>query len=128
MASIFNRSQQIIDGVVIVKFNLISKDAGDSALISKFGDIVIDPSGLFGDPSDLTFPQFLVQAGDPVPFFERQEIKAIFKSSPLPILVTERQANLWGNAIATRLANAMISLRGLGTGTDTVTMNNQVTF
>lgn len=128
MASTFNRSQQVIEGMVIVKFNLIAKDAADSALVDKFGDIMINPSGLFNDPVDPTFPQFLVQAGCLVPFFEQQEIKALFKSSILPIAVLERQANLWGNAIATALANAMIALRALGTVTDTTTMDVQVTF
>jgi len=128
MASEFNRDQEIIDGAVIVKITLVSKDAGDSALVQKFGDIVINPTGEFNDPSDITFPQFYVNAGDPIYFFQRQEIMAIFKDSLLALPVLERQANLWGNNISTQIQNAMIALRALGTATDTTTMNTSVSF
>jgi len=126
MASSINRNQEVVDGAVIVKITLISKDAGDSLLIQKFGDIVINPTGTFDDPADVTFPNFYVNAGEPVCFYHRQEIMAIFKDYKLSLPVLERQANLWGDAITLQIQNAMISLRALGTGTDTTTMNTAV--
>ena len=120
MTSTISRVQKIEERVITVSIKLVSKDAADNTFIQKFGDIIIDPSGFFNDPNDVTFPKFNVSAGDPIPFYTNQEIRAIFADPSLTIETLQRQANLWGDAIELKIQNAMISLRAK---TDTTTLN-----
>ena len=125
MASQLTRTQTLVDGVITVQISLPAKDATDSSLIQKFGDIQINPSGYFSDPSDSTYPKFMVMAGKPVNFYTEGSITALFANDTLAIADLERRATLWGNAIQLAIQNAMTSLRAL---TDTVTSTTNITI
>lgn len=120
MASTINRNQQLIGRSVIINITLTAKDVTDSALIQKFGDIIINPSGNFSDPNDNTYPPFYVNAGDPVPFFTNQVIRATFEDDLLDLAALQKKANLWGDAISLAIENALTALRAL---VDTTTEN-----
>lgn len=123
MTSTIKRVQSIDKRVVSVSIQLIAKDAADSLLIDKFGDILIDPSGEYSDPNDLSYPKFRVYAGDPVPFYTQQVVRAIFSDTTLTLEDLQRRANLWGDAITLKIQNAMIALR---TKEDDVTTSTTV--
>lgn len=125
MASIIRRKQTPVSRVITVLIELVSKDASDDALIKKFGDIMINPSGSYGDPSDGTYPKFIVQAGNPVAFFTQQTITATFVNDTLDVLALQKQANLWGDAIVLDIQNKMIALRAFE---DTSTIDTTVTI
>jgi len=125
MATQIIRQQTLTDRIITVKISLSAKDAGDDALIKKFGDIKINPSGDFGDPNDGTYPKFRVTAGDSVLFFSVGEIKAMFADDSLNILDLQKRADLWGDSIQLAIQNAMTALRALSdstTSTTTVTI------
>jgi len=125
MASTIHRTQQLIGRTVIVQLALTAKDIGDSALIQKFGDIVINPSGDFIDPNDGTYPPFYVNAGNPVSFFTEQVIRATFEDDTLSLDALQKKANLWGDAIILAIQNAMVALRA---DTDSTTLDTTVSI
>lgn len=125
MASIINRKQELINRSIKVTIELIQKDISDSALIKKFGDIVINPSGDFGDNNDSTYPKFNVQAGDPIKFFENGSITYTFEDSTLDIDALQKKAKLWGDSISLSIQNGLVSLRALN---DSSTMDNNITI
>lgn len=125
MAISVERKQALIGRTIQIVIELVSKDAGDNALIDKFGDIIINVSGSFNDPSDNTFPAFYVNAGKPVPFFKNNIIQTIFEDDILTLPVLQRQATLWGNSIMLQIQNSMTALRAL---TDSTTMDTTVTI
>jgi hypothetical protein len=125
MATTITREQVLSDRVITVKIFLASKDAGDDALIKKFGDIKINPSGEFGDPNDAAYPQFRVDAGEAVLFFTVGEVKAVFANDTLTILDLQKRADLWGDKIQLDIQNAMTALRAF---TDTTTSTTTITI
>jgi hypothetical protein len=123
MASSIQRTTKLIDGGISVEIRLVAKDAADDALIQKFGDIEINPSGQFGDPLDLTYPKFKVTAGDPVAFYTVGVVRALFQDDTLQLADLQKRAKLWGDAITLSIQNSMISLRALSdtsTGVSTI--------
>ena len=68
MTSTIRRKQELSKRSITVTISLESKDSADSALIEKYGDIQINPSGYFNDPNEVSYPKFLVEAGDIVYF------------------------------------------------------------
>lgn len=125
MASTIRRKQTPVGRSILVEFTLIAKDAADTALIAKFGDITIDPSGDFNDPNDNTFPAFNVSAGDPVLFFTDQAIRATFVDDTLEWAALQRKAELWGDQISLNIQNAMTALRALD---DDITLDTTITI
>ena len=125
MATQITREQVLSDRVITVKISLTSKDAQDDALIKKFGDIKINPSGTFADPNDSSYPAFRVEAGEPVLFFTNGEVKAVFANDALSTADLQKRADLWGDKIQLTIQNAMIDLRDL---TDTTTSVTVVTI
>ena len=126
MATQITRTQILTDRVITVTISLTAKDATDDALVKKFGDIQITPSGYFGDPSDSTYPSFMVNAGtEPVDFFTAGSVVATFANDTLAIADLQKRALLWGNAIQLAIQNAMIALRAM---TDTTTSTSVVTI
>ena len=125
MAIEVERKQELIERTIQIVIELVSKDATDNALVDKFGDIIINVSGAFSDPTDSTFPAFYVNAGKPVSFFKAQKIQTIFEDDILTLPVLQRQATLWGNSIMLQIQNAMTALRAL---TDSTTMDTTVTI
>ena len=125
MTSTIHRNQQIINRSIIVTIELAQKDIADSALVKKFGDIIVTPSGDFGDPNDSTYPKFNVQAGDPISFFQTGTIKCTFKVDTLDITALHIQAKLLGDAISLSIQNSLVRLRTL---TDSSTMDTDITI
>lgn len=125
MATTITRAQTLSDRVITVKIFLASKDASDDALIKKFGDIKISPSGEFGDPNDIAYPKFRVDAGETVLFFTAGEVKAVFANDTLTPADLQKRADLWGDKIQLDIQNAMTALRAL---TDTTTSTNTITI
>lgn len=123
MASTIRRKQTLNGRSITVSISLDTKDAADSALIEKYGDIKINPSGHFGDPNDLTYPKFLVEAGDPVSFYKQGSIQGIFIDNTLDLADLQKRADLWGDQIVLNIQNAMIALRAY---TDTTTLETTV--
>ena len=123
MASTIQRTQQLRGRSILVSISLTAKDVADSALIQKFGDIIINPTGDFSDPNDNTYPPFYVNAGDPVSFYTDQVIRATFEDDKLGLAALQKQANLWGDAISLAIDNAMTALRAL---TDTTTLDSSI--
>ena len=123
MASTIHRVQKPIGRTIVVEISLTAKDVTDSGLIQKFGDIVINPTGDFSDPLDNTYPKFYVNAGNPVPFFTDQVIRATFEDDTLSLDALQKQANLWGDAISLAIQNALVALRAQ---TDTSTLDTSV--
>lgn len=123
MSSTIQRVVKLVDGGISVEIRLVAKDAADDALIQKFGDIEINPSGQFSDPLDLSYPKFNVVAGDPVPFYTVQVIRALFVDDTLALADLQKRAKLWGDKIALDIQNAITALRALNdtsTGVSTV--------
>jgi hypothetical protein len=123
MASSIQRKTVLVDRGVLVEITLVAKDAADDALIKKFGDIQINPSGEFNDPLDLSYPKFIVRAGEPVDFYTTQEIRALFVDDTLALADLQKRAKLWGDSIQLSIQNAIIALRTLNdtsTGTSTI--------
>ena len=120
MASSIRRKQELIEGTILVTISLVSKDAIDSALIEKFGDILINPSGYFGDPNDPSYPKFLVKAGDPIPFYTQQTIRNLFVNNTLSVVDLQKRADLWADKIVLDIQNEMIRLRSL---VDSITLD-----
>jgi len=125
MASTITRVQTITDRVITVVISLTAKDGGDDALIKKFGDIIITPSGDFYDQHDSSYPKFRVIAGDPVAFFSIGQVQAVFADDTLNITDLEKRAGLWGDLIQLSIQNELTALRAL---TDTVTATTTVTI
>lgn len=125
MATQITRTQTLIDRVITVKISLSAKDASDDALIKKFGDIKISPSGSFDDPNDPTYPAFRVEAGDDVLFFTVGEVKTVFANDTLLLADLQKRADLWGDAIQLSIQNKMTALRAL---TDSTTSSATVTI
>jgi hypothetical protein len=126
MATQITRTQILTDRVITVTISLTAKDATDDALVKKFGDIQIMPSGYFNDPADSTYPQFMVNAGtEPIDFFTAGSIVATFANDTLALADLQRRALLWGNAIQLTIQNAMIALRAL---VDSTTSTSVVTI
>ena len=123
MASSIQRTTELVDGGVSVEIRLVAKDANDDALIQKFGDIKINPSGQFSDPLNTAYPAFIVQAGDPIEFYTVGTIRALFVDDTLALDALQRKAKLWGDQISLNIQNAMIALRALSdtsTGVSTI--------
>ena len=125
MATTITREQVLSDRVITIKIFLASKDAGDDALIKKFGDIKINPSGEFGDPNSSAYPKFRVDAGEAVLFFTVGEVKAVFANDTLTTDDLQKRADLWGDKIQLDIQNAMTALRAL---TDTTTSTTTITI
>lgn len=111
MASHIKREQWIEDGIVFVELILAAKDINDDARIRKYGDIKVNPSGIFNDPDDMSYPAFRVDAGSPIPFFTRGRIRATFVGDTLQPEDLQRRANLWGDKIMLDIQNALERLR-----------------
>ena len=123
MASTIQRSVQLVDGGISVEIRLVAKDAADDALIQKFGDIEINPTGYFNDPLHTDYPKFFVQAGDPVQFYTVGAIRTLFIDDTLTLDALQKKAKLWGDKISLDIQNAMIALRALedtSTGVSTI--------
>lgn len=126
MASTIERIQTLVSRVITVKIILTAKDTGDSALISKFGDIMINPTGTFSDPAHVEYPSFYVNAGDPVPFFTVGQIQTTFQDDALSIAALQIKAKLWGDNISTQIQNSLIALRNPVINTDSTTMDSPI--
>lgn len=122
MATQITRTQTLTDRVITVKISLTSKDGADDALVKKFGDIKINPSGDFLDPNDGAYPKFRVVAGEAVSFFSMGEVKAVFADDALNILDLQKRADLWGDKIQLDIQNAMTALRALNDSTTSTTV------
>ena len=123
MSSSIQKITKLIDGGISVEIRLVAKDAADDALIQTFGDIQINPSGLFGDPLHLAYPKFNVVAGDPVDFYTVGAVRALFVDDTLALEDLQNRALLWGNAISLDIQNKMTALRALNdtsTGVSTI--------
>lgn len=125
MTSQITREQVLGDRVATIKITLTAKDATDDALIKKFGDIKINPTGYFNDPDDVAYPAFYVDAGPPVSFFMVEEIKAMFANDVLHINDLQKRANLWGDKIQLDIENAMVTIRDF---VDTTTSTTVITI
>ena len=123
MASTIRRKQSLNGRSISVSISLDTKDSADSALIEKYGDIKINPTGYFNDPNDLAYPKFLVEAGDPVSFYKQGFIQAIFIDNALTLADLQKRADLWGDKIILDIQNAMIALRAY---TDTTTIDTTI--
>lgn len=113
MASAIEREQTLNNGIITVEIRLISIDASDDALIQKFGDIRVDPSGEFKDQNDPTFAPFRVEAGDPVYFFAARSIRCLFVGDALTMPFLQRRAKIWGDNIEREIQNQILNLRAL---------------
>jgi hypothetical protein len=123
MSSTIQRTTTLVDGGISVEIRLVAKDAADDALIQKFGDIKINPSGQFGDPLDSAYPKFNVIAGDPVEFYTVGAIRALFVNDTLTLDDLQKRAKLWGDAVALNIQNQIVALRILNdtsTGVSTI--------
>jgi hypothetical protein len=125
MTSQITRKQTLIDRVATVAIFLTAKDAGDDAIIKKFGDVIINPTGSFSDPNDLTYPAFYVEAGPTVHFFTTGQVQAQFANDVLTLADIQRRANLWGDKIQLDIQNGIVALRALH---DTTTSTTTVTI
>ena len=125
MSTVISRVGSLLGGTAQVKFMIITKDLTDAALVDKYGDIIINPTGFFNDPNDNAYPKFYVNAGDIIPFFTKTFITAQFEDSSLTIDEIQKKAKLWGDAVQTDIQNKIIALRAL---TDTTTGNATVTI
>jgi len=124
MASTIHRVQTLTSRTATITISLTAKDVTDSALIQKFGDIIINPSGDFSDPDDSAYPKFYVNAGNPVPFYTEGVIRATFDDEALDLAALQKQANLWGDAIVLAIENALTALRAAhDTTTSDTTVN-----
>lgn len=123
MASTLTRTQKVDEGVITVEILLSAKDATDDTLVRKFGDIIVNPSGTFSDPNDLAYPKFIVQAGEPIEFFDIQVVRAIFSDMSLTFADRARRAKLWGDAVQLQIQNQLTALRLL---TDNVTQSTSI--
>lgn len=83
----------------------------------------MNPSGTFLDPNDLTYPKFIVQAGEPIEFFDVQVVRAIFSDMSLTFADRSRRAKLWGDAIQLQIQNQLTAIRLL---TDNVTQSTSI--
>ena len=125
MATSIVRNTEIRGRTIVVKFTLVAKEITDDNLYRKFGDIMIDVTGDFSDPNDLSYPKFYVNAGAQVPFFTNQEIIAHFEDEKLIFQDLSRRARLWGDAIQQQIQNKLLVLRSLPdtiSGTVTITI------
>jgi hypothetical protein len=123
MTSQITRKQTLINRVATVEFSLVAKDVTDDAIIKKFGDVIITPTGSFNDPNDLTYPAFYVNAGPCVPFFTVEHVQAQFVNDTLTLADIQRRANLWGDKIQLDIQNGIVAKRALhDTTTSTVTI------
>jgi len=110
MPSIVQRNQALEGGVVIAELVLTVKDSYDDFLVSRFGDILVNPSGEFTDPADATF-KFQVRADGPVSFFKAGELRAVFDDQVLGTDVLQRRAKVWGDKMQADLKAAIATLR-----------------
>ena len=110
MPTIIERNQTIHEGVVVVELALVSKDQHDEYLTSRFGDIVIDPSGAFEDVADAA-SKFTLHAGPPVYFFKAGALRAVFDDTSLGTDVLQKRAKIWGDKMQADLKSAMAALR-----------------
>jgi hypothetical protein len=123
MSSTIQRQATLVDGGISLEIRLVAKDASDDALIQKFGDIKINPSGTFSDPLDLSYPKFNVQAGDAIDFYTTGTIRGLFVDDTLVLADLQKRAKLWGDKVCLDIQNAMIALRTLNdttTGVSTI--------
>jgi hypothetical protein len=125
MTSTIRRKQELSKRSITVTISLESKDSADSALIEKYGDIQINPSGYFNDPNEVSYPKFLVEAGDIVSFYTKGSITAIFIDNNLTLPDLQKRADLWADKIVLDIQNAMTALRAL---TDTTTLDTTITI
>jgi hypothetical protein len=105
------REEKALDRAITVSFRLRVKNPVDDYLVHHFGDVVIDPSGLFHDPNDPSYIPFYVYAGDPVSFFTEGVISATFEDDNEEFELLVKHAEIWGNIIQARLIAAIIKLR-----------------
>ena len=125
MASQITRNQTLIGRMATVEILLVAKDVTDDSIIKKFGDVIINPTGNFSDPDDLSYPTFYVAAGPTVPFFTTGQVQAQFANDLLTLADLQRRANLWGDQIQLDIQNGIVVLRAL---TDTTTSTTTVTI
>ena len=125
MASTLNLTRNIENGIITVEISLAGKDAADDALIKRFGDILVTPSGQFSDPNDPSYPTFYVLAGDPLFFFKEGKVRAIFDDLKLTYADRAKRAKLWEDSVTLYIQNELIKLRAL---TDTTTQSTNVTL
>lgn len=125
MAVQLQRKIELIGRSVFVSLTVLSKDTADAALLDKYGDIKVIPSGYFVDPNDQAYPKFYVNAGDPFLFFKNGGVKMVFEDDQLTIQTLLKNASLWANAIQTKVTNDLTSLRGI---TETTTGSTTVTI
>jgi len=106
-------SQQLIGGTVTARVHAVSISGEDSALVRKYGGAIVDPSGYFGDPADPSYPQFYVNAGPALSFFDFGEVRALFFDGLLPIETLQRHAILWCDKIRSLIQDELVRLRNL---------------
>ena len=110
-ATVINIDRTVQDRTIIVTFRIVQKSIHDDALIQKWGDVMVQVTGKFGDPHDPTYPPFHVSAGPDVPFFQRQQFQAHFADPTLPIEMLQKRAMLWSNAVQLQIQNRMLLMR-----------------
>lgn len=124
MASAIEREQTLDNGIITIEIRLVSIDSSDDALVQKFGDITIDPSGEFKDTNDPSFAPFRVEAGDPVSFFSARSVRCLFVGDSLTMPFLQRRAKIWGDSIEREIQNQILNLRSLVDTTSSKTVVN----
>ena len=125
MATSITRDTRVKGRTVIVEFTLVAKDSSDDVLYRKFGDIMLNVSGYFGDPNDLSFPKYWVEAGLPLGLFTSEKIVSHFEDATLTIEALQKRAKLWADNVQLQIQNGILSLRQAN---DTVSQTSTISI
>ena len=118
MATTFSKQIQPQDGNWAVTIGIVSKDPNDVTFAQSFGDLDLDFSGSYVDPSDSTF-SFTIPSGQAtysdiiLNKLPNVTFSYVFDDATVLPATRYRQAVIFANDVVTKLTAALTALRAM---------------